>query len=305
MSNRILTLAIVVLVLLVAFCGKQDVSADHGAVRCGGTGEKACIILTSPLVTKYIAPGAEVTWCVNTRARQYPGFLTQTATTMNLWAEELGFTTREVPYPSSPASTDCVIRHDMLDVHPCSACGAWVYISNMPVVIEYNAKAGYSIWLSTIGHEFGHAACLLDEHYDKALFASYVLNHSNWQAGERNWIHNAPTVMDSGTFLLSEYAPAGIYGPTQYDLDRCAEALKRPVGVPPCTTDPCYDGVRWRWVSGWSWEPVADEWFDPKGRLYWGPRESWGGRFSPLTRQALYSGTPYWDESLGTWNTVP
>jgi hypothetical protein len=279
--------------------------ATLGGVRCGGTGLAVCLTNASPFVNQYLKPGVEWTYCINPRGLLYPGFRDQTTKVMQRWATDLRTTAREVPWPSNPASTACTVRNDMIDNHPCSECGAWVYTQAMPVLIEYNAKTGYSRWDSTLGHEFGHASCLLDEHYDEANFRSWILTYGYWQEG-------FPTVMDVGTFLLSAYSPLGIWFPTDYDLARCSETLGRAVGpLPPpppplqCLTagyDPC--SGRWYQPDGWSFDPATMAWHGPDGRREYGPcnadRLRWnelGAWFPP--------GSSFFVPSRGFWSVAP
>ena len=237
--------------------------ADHGVTRCGGTGQKACLALASPFVNQYVKPGGEVTWCLNEKARLYPGFAAQMRSVMARWAADLRMTEREVEYPVNATSTACVVRHDTRDDHPCGGCAAWVYTQNMPVLIEYNALTGYTRWDSTDGHEYGHAACLLDEHYDKAASRSYILTYGVW-------IHGEATVMDVGTPYLAAYTPLGIWYPTAYDLARCAETLSRVVGpLPPANCDPCWMGSRWMFSSLWAYDPAVDVWYNPDAGQEW------------------------------------
>ena len=181
---------------------------------------------------------------------------------MDQYAYDLGLAgAREVPYPVSPADLSCLVRNDMRDDHPCGGCGAWIYTHNYPMLIEYNAKAGYSYWHSTIGHEDGHGFCLEDEHYDKANFRSWILTYGDWIVPGR------PTVMDVGTFLLSEYAPLGIWYLTEYDLERCAETAHRAIGT--VTQPPFYVAP-----DGWMWEFATEIWYDSRGIARFAPCNS-------------------------------
>jgi hypothetical protein len=214
----IIFIILVVVTLLVLNPNKTQ--AHHGVTTCGAgsAGMLACLSKTSPFVERYVKPGAEVTFCFDARSTAYSGFVSQMTGVMQRWGSELKHAVRQVPMPASRADLSCVVRWEMPEVHPCSGCGAHIYTQNLPILIESNWRAGFARFDSTGGHEYGHGACLLDEHYDKAGFRSYILTFGSW-------IHGAPTVMDAGTPYLPEYAPLGIWYPTEYDLDRCEETL--------------------------------------------------------------------------------
>lgn len=215
--KKFIVIALLIALASVATPTKTD-AAIPGAVACGGDGEAACLTQVSPFTKTQLIAQGYFTWCLNSRASNYPGFRAQMNATMGKFAETLGIDSYEVPYATNGS---CHVRNDMPDVHKCNGCSAWIYTQNFPVVVEYKWQLQYVNWNSTIGHEFGHGVCLLDEHYDKAAFTSWILTKGYWQNG-------APTVMDSGTPYLPEYAPLGIWYPTPYDVDRCAETLTPP-----------------------------------------------------------------------------
>lgn len=283
-------------------------AADHGVVRCGGGGQKACLGVSSPFIERYVKPGGEVTWCVDARAAAYPQFVAQLAATMAIYAEDLHYTQRQVDMPRrpdgtiDPASLACVVRNTMPEVHGCSGCAAWVYTQNLPVLIEYNWRTGITYWYSTDGHELGHATCQIDEFYDKVVFQSWVLTHLQRDSAGRllsaSWIHGYPTVMDVGTFNLAEYAPLGIWHLTAGDKDRCSETLGRDVSEHAIVCGlgaPDQYGNRWdscaEWwllTNGGHFKPNAGagQWFRPDGRLEWDGVDSWGGgaRFNQIAQ---------------------
>lgn len=264
-----------------------------GAVRCGGTGEKSCLLTNSAFVDQYMKPGALVTFCYDARASGYPGFVQQTTKVLQGYADFLGFTIRQVPMPAKQTDMGCVLRNEMPAVHGCPKCGAWVYVSLLPMIIEFNWQAGYTQWESTDGHELGHGLCLEDEHYDKPGFRSFILTFGYW-------IKGYPTVMDIGTWQLREYSPLGIWLPTLYDLARCSETLGRNV-VPPPPPPACGlgspDEFGNRWDSCGQWWLLTDgghfrpnagcgQFFRPDGKLEWDGCDSWGGgaRFNQIAQ---------------------
>lgn len=296
---------ITVISLVIGLCAPKEASADHGVVRCGTEGVKACLLTVSPFVTNIVKAQHEVTWCVNLRGQQYPGFRSQVAEVMARYAADLRLPEREVAYPDNQTSLSCLVRHDMRDDHPCGNCSAWVYVENYPILIEYNAQTGYVHFFTTIGHELGHAFCLLDEHYDKIKFRSFILTFGYW-------IHGLPTVMDVGTPLLAAFAPFGIWSLTAYDLARCSETLARDVNpAPPCEgpVDAAWGG-RWdsclkRWVGpdGWSFEPSTGYWYNPRGVAEWGATDpSWGGRWNLILKRWVAPGASFFDPETGIWS---
>lgn len=253
---------ILVLSLIVTKSGEANPLPDHGVVRCGGDGDKDCLALSSPFVTQVVKARGEVTWCVDQRGSNYPGFVAQVERVTALYASDLGLTYRQVPMPVSRADLSCVVRHEMPETHACSGCAAWVYTQSYPILIEYNWRVGYIHFESTIGHESWHLFCLGDENYDKVKLVSWILTHPDWQ-------HGRPTVGDVGTPQLAEYAPLGIFYLTAFDLERCSETLGRDVTVqePAEEWGPCED-YGGGWITCWNsidqlwhltcWEPT--EW---------------------------------------------
>lgn len=276
----IFTLAFCLFLLL--FSGPAK--ADHGVVRCGGTGERACILTFSPFVERIIKAQGEITYCFNQRASNYPGFRQQVRTVTERQAAQLQVTSREVAYPPSQSDQSCTVRHDMPETHGCGGCGAWIYLGSYPMVIEYRWQVGYTRWDSTIGHEQGHGFCLIDEHYWKQGFKSFILEFGYW-------IHGAPSVMDSGTWALPEFAPLGIWYFTDYDLDRCEETIGRDLDGSVCPLgpiDPSWGGV-WDNCAGlwlgpdsfpWNYSPSKNEWFDRDGVSEWCCQQPYGGIYN-------------------------
>jgi hypothetical protein len=264
-----LTALAVVWAVFLAMCSAAVVRGEHGAVACGGDGQKACLALTSPLTQLALREAGEVTWCLNTRAANYPGFRAQTVEVMDAFARELGLTHREVAYPAA-RDASCNVRHDMPDSHACAGCAAWILTQNWPVVVEYKWQLSYVSWRTTIGHELGHGLCLLDEHYDKQGFRSYVLTFGGW-------IHGLPTVMDVGTHQVQGYMPFGIWFPTpEYDSHRCRETLSPPFVSAWAGRHP--DGTPFVWYCN------TDRRATRVTFVYWSAERGyeWGGEYHPL-----------------------
>lgn len=288
---------IIALAIAIFALWPKEAAADHGVVRCGGVGQKACITVTSRFVERVVKPGQELTWCVNPRAANYPDFRNQLEQVFNGMAEQLRLAgARQVAYPLNPADMSCVVRNDMPEKHGCSGCAAWVYTDNLPILIEYNWETGITFWFSTDGHELGHALCLLDEHYDKVNFRSWILYYGYWQ-------HGLPTVMDVGTPNLTEYRPYGIFLFTDYDLARCSETLGRDLLAPPPCGEPCYDAATnsFRFASGWVWFKPTEVWLDQYGRVAFEARNAAGWRYSPITGGWHKSAEHY---ARGEWGEI-
>ena len=76
-----------------------------------------------------------------------------------------------------------------------------------------------------------------------------------------------------------------------------------------CESDPCWDGTRWRFVGGWSFEPDAGcgNWYDQFNNHMWGECDaSWGGRYSPYLKVWAQRGSPgFFIPATGNWVGVP
>lgn len=306
-----LCVGLIVGVLIAHFAQAGRVDADHGRARCGGSGQIACIVTTSPFVDQVLKKQGDYTYCLNPRASAYAGFRSQVKSVTEAHAKSLKVTAREVPYPSNPADKSCAVRHDMPDTHGCSGCAAWIYVTSYPVVIEYKWQLGFVLWDATVGHELGHGECLMDESYIRATGQSHILTTGTW-------IHGYPTVMDTGTYLLSAYAPKGIWDLTPGDLDRCEETLGRDLDEPvepPCgagetvnvgggvtaTWDSCL-GV-WVFSNGYTFSP-SNQWWGYRD-VGFAPCDASGLRQIPAlgaTMPGLHSTFPW---SLNYWISVP
>lgn len=214
----------------------------------------------TPLV-KRIAQTQEYTWCINGRGMAYPGFYAQVKDSTDSFTRIWGIRNREVPY-----SSDCNLRHDMLDSHSCNGCAAWVHYANNPVVVEYKAAVGYVDWRTTISHELGHALGNLGEMYvDRGSIgcdSSYqgMINRLGFE-----------TVMSCGT---------GVKYPAIVDTQRACAILN----VSWCGTDAtqtcdrgsgdprwdtCISPARWVFADGWSFDPVTGDWYNPQNAREW------------------------------------
>jgi hypothetical protein len=306
--KRLLALGLCLGIFLAVFAQAGRAEADHGAVKCGGTGLQACILTASSFVNNVVKAQGEVRWCVDQRGLNYPGFRDQVSVVMARYAADLKVAgSREVAYSESA----CNVKNSMRDDHPCSGCGAWIYTGAYPLLIEYNARQGFSRWDSTIGHEAGHGFCLLDEHYDKVNFRSWILSYGYWQ-------HGAPTVMDGGTYALAAYSPLGIWYLTDYDLARCEETIGRQLIAPPCEPtayfadwgggtfarwNPCVNPPMWEGTNGYAYVPSTNSWLDHG--VDWSACTSWGGRDSRALGLSVHGGVPVFHHLSARWYTAP
>lgn len=190
-------------------------------------------------------------------------------------------------------------------------CGEWgtacVYLlSARPVPAYYRVSAmivwPYTSQAAVVRHETFHALARACDQYragcpratDGVWEATFVCTG------------NPDTLMDCGgaarTVTAFDYATfIGAYDPSTSFLQVQA----------PCVGDPCWDGARWRWRSGWSWQTSTDQWYDPGDRLFWYAKDnSWGGRCSPALRTpggdvCLASGAGFYSVEHRGWLVVP
>lgn len=161
----------------------------------------------------------------------------------------------------------------------------WPYVNDIDistVMATFYRDSQVSIW----EHELiGHAMGTWNEQY---LFDGSF--------------GNTPGLVD-----FMNTGPNSRYDWPENDVNRWWRTMWIPLTVvPPCDTDPCWDGTYWTWKSGWKVNPVTDQWFDPLGRLYWNAREWWGGRCSDVTGICQHSGATHYDRTLGDpWLIVP
>ena len=202
----------------------------------------------TPLMQRVIQ-AQEYVWCADSRASAYPNFLSQLRDVNAQYAARVGIKNREVAY-SDPS---CQVKHVMPDAFPCGqGAAACIYYANWPVTVAYAYQLGYTDWRSAQGHELGHGLLGLHEQYQD-------------QGGQLQCTGRQDTVMDCGS---------GIRYPQPLDVQRgCAVILTSWCGMAPVQTYPFYDGARWRFADGRSYDPAlfnCGAWFDRLNRLEWG-----------------------------------
>jgi hypothetical protein len=152
--NRLLILAFVLLVVA-AVC-VETARADHNGPALPG--------LPTTLI-KNLWQDGEVTWCADSRATAYPGFITQTYQALDVAYAKDGVPHRQVAFGAG-----CEVMLTMPDSFPCGAGAAGcIYYNAWPVVVAMQYRLGYSDWRTTIAHEGvngGHAMGLHEQYYD-------------------------------------------------------------------------------------------------------------------------------------------
>lgn len=239
---------------------------------------------STPLMQQVIKT-QEYTWCADARATNYPGFIAQLQDEETQYAARTGIKARQVAF-SDPG---CMVKHTMPESFSCGpGAAACIYYLNWPVTVEYKYTLGYVDWRTAQGHELGHGLLGLHEQY-------------NDSGGNIGCTGRQETVMDCGS---------GVRYPQALDVSRGCAVIKTSWcgtdATQVCVGNPCWNGKVWKFSSGWSVDPVADVWYDPKNRAYWGPRQFWGGRCNLLDGICHQPGEAFYDEELGNpWLVVP
>ena len=242
----------------------------------------------------------EQVWCVDSRAANYPNFVSQLRDVNDEYTERAGIHHRQVDF-FDPA---CQVRHRMADSFPCgSGAAACIYYASKPVDVFYQWGLGYSDWRSAHGHELGHGLLGLHEQYQD--FGSIQCD-----AGYNAMVNRLgfETVMSCGT---------GVRYPTSLDIQRgCAVILTSWCGQQPAP--PSCDGPQdpsW----GGQWDNCLQLWVHPDGRSY-DPATGfwrfngvitfdycdtrWGGRHAAIGAWVHVGTRLFFDQHL-TWLEAP
>lgn len=272
-SNRLIFLAAFIISFTFWLSLYNTASGHHTGVQCPGTvNRNICLPLMdrSQALADLNATG-DLTYCLNTRASNYPGFRQQVRTILNQHEATLGIRWVEIPgtYETSDQAhaAGCQVQHNMPATHGCDGCAAWVHYLNWPVLIEYKAEVGYNPtngWYTTITHEVEHIYGL-HEHYDDANFRSYRSTYGHWAHGltsSPGSASDSPTVMDFGT---------GVYELGTYDIKHVCgmvncPSMQEPEWGPPIAM-PNFPGefrAHYRPDNYWYWQhgPMLMEWSD-------------------------------------------
>jgi len=239
----------------------------------------------------------ESTWCVNSAANNYPGFVSGLNTVNNAFAANPGIAHRRVPgtFESSgqALAAGCDVWHNGRYDNFCSGCAANVLYANWPVTINYKLSLGYFSFRSTNGHELGHAELGLHEQYI--------------DLGNIGCTGRTNTVMDCGS---------GVEAPTSLDVERFC-AIADPNGtiwsgcidelplVPPWLVcdlnwNGCWHGGIQRWVGndGRIFNPSNGQWTAPSSTV------SWGGYYNSQIDRWVSLGGDIFDWGVG-WQLHP
>lgn len=324
-----IVLAVFIAVFLY-FLPSITVEAHHTGVKCGDAsgqpdGRAVCLpLMDRSAAVRAIRDTKTITYCFDSRARNYPNFVSQTKAVAADFNSKFGIRFLEVSgtYQTSTLARDagCQIWNSMPDVHGCAECGAWVHYLNWPVIVEYRWQAGYFDWTTTIVHEWLHILGL-HEHYDDANFRSFRGTYGYWAHGidgSPGTSTDSPTVMDFGT---------GVSKITAYDVKYACQSIDRqgvifkscgaaPDPEPVCGLGPtnqyghAHDSCNNWWVS------VTDS-FVGIGNIYhyipvagftgweWGACTSWGGRDNYLAQISDTAGASTYVWWLNRWLTAP
>lgn len=254
---------------------------------------------------KSVKATQEQVWCVDARAQNYPGFVTQLRDVNDQYAVRTGIRNRQVEF-TDPA---CQVRHTMPDNHQCSGCAAWVFYTNWPVTIEYKWQVGYTDWRTTQGHELGHALLGLHEQYQDSGGSIICLPQ------------RTDTVMSCGT---------GVRYPMPRDVNLgCAVLITSWCGkdgtIIDCGSgDPYYDLCDSSWhfsaatcpiddagtpfACRWSPSPAPyGRWFGPGDALLWEVCDpAWNGRHTSLLEPGWFHvGQGFYVDRLRAWTYAP
>ena len=190
------------------------------------------------------------TWCVDSRAANYPNFVTQLKDVNDQYTKTVGINWQQVPFPASSSDTSCQVRHVMPDGLSCTGWAAQVFYASWPVTVQYCWTLGYTDWRSAQGHELGHALLGLHEQYDDVTGLVCT--------------KRTDTVMDCGS---------GVRYPTALDINRgCAIILKTWCGKDPAD--------RYYFADGWSYQPSTGWWWNPDNQPEWTACNADGLRWS-------------------------
>ena len=167
---------------------------------------------------------------------------------------------------------------------------ACVYLLNpLPFLPAYYRAAAMITWsysgqAPTIRHENFHALARACDQYKGGCPRA---SDGVWESAVV-CTGNVDSLMDCGG--AARTVTAYDYETFKGAFAQDASFLQVPTPPPPapaCTDDPCWDGLRWRFAGGWSFEPDTGcgKWFDTGNRLVWGACDNaWDGRYNEAWR---------------------
>ena len=271
MSIKVLIFAALLAAFGIFLIATAPVSSHH-------TSGKLPLVPYTWLIQTMLADG-EVRWCVDNRARDWPGFVSQLYQVNDAAAEYPGIPHRQidVDIPGSKSLEDakasaldagCMILHRIPDNHGCSGCAGWIMYGDRPAVVEYKMQviASYTDLKTTQAHEGTNCGHAMGEHegYDDLKSVSHIVTYGYWASP---W--NGPTVMDVGSHFV---VAGGVWRCTENDvrllcswLDPGGErfagcGFQEPKPPPEWCCDTVYPG----------WEGTVARLHQPSATWYWG-----------------------------------
>ena len=219
-------------------------------------------------------------------------------TTLASWLQDVNFS-----LVRNDAAADFTIRINCGNEHIriCGAVNIFCLGRGFPYVPDVEISDLISNWpqitrLSILCHEIcGHAIGTWNEQYCTGTETAGICKGLTRFTPAPGWIDFMNTGENSRHGF--EAIEVARWERTMYPLQVA------------CESDPCWDGTRWRFVGGWSFEPDAGcgNWYDQFNNHMWGACDaSWGGRYSPYLKVWAQRGSPgFFIPATGNWVGVP
>lgn len=243
------------------------------------------LVPNTPLMQQVIKTET-YTWCVDSRAANYPNFVSQLKDVNEMYTKKVGIFWQQVPFPASTSDTSCQVRHVMPDGLSCVGWAAQVFYYAWPVTVQYCWTLGYTDWRTAQGHELGHALLGLHEQYNDV-------------SGQIGCTGRQDTVMDCGS---------GVKYPTALDIQRGCAIIQ----TPWCGKDP---NERFYFPDGWSYQFSTGIWWNPDNQPEWAPcnadslrwslYEDWkaDGAIDGVGGKWVPPGSGWYDPARGYWTS--
>ena len=239
------------------------------------------LVPNTPLMQQVIRT-QEHTWCVDSRASNYPNFVSQLRDVNDQYTARVGIRHRQVPFGSS-----CQVQHVMPEGISCSGWAARIYYANWPVTVEYCWTLGYTDWRSAHGHELGHGLLGLHEQYRDS-------------GGSIGCTGRQDTVMDCGSGVRYPQSRDVTLGCSIIKTVWCGNLPPPPAECQSVGWDPC--GQVWRFADGWSFRPSNGDWLNPHGWAEFSACNADGLRWSYHVKAWVTTGSAYFDPARGFWS---
>jgi hypothetical protein len=228
------------------------------------------LVPNTPLMQQLIK-NQEYTWCVDSRAANYPNFVSQLTDVNDQYTARVGIKWRQVPF-----DTTCQVRHVMPDGITCSGWAAQIFYANWPVTVQYCWTLGYTDWRSAHGHELGHGLLGLHEQYR--------------DSGGIGCTGRQDTVMDCGS---------GVRYPTVRDVSLGCSIIRTAwCGNPPAPPPP--DVIYFS--DGWGYRLSDQNWINPDGWPEWQPCNVFGERWNYHLNVVMLPGSSFYSRHF--WSSA-